>query len=117
VDWIIDLVSSPQFAGGVASGWVGRVIAVHLISRIKSDTIRKLFGRTWAEARSVFDDSYNAFVLEMVKAKSDGVVTDEERDMAKKAALAAAKKHLGWRMLVAHALKILGAKPEEWIAK
>ena len=116
MDWLLDLATSPQFAGGVVSGWVTRMVMVHLLARVDNDVLRKLLGRAWVEARSVFDDTYNAFVVEMAKAKADGVVTDEERAAAKSAAWKAAKKHIGWRMLAVHGLKILGAKPDEWIS-
>jgi len=120
VNWILDLLFSPAgyMAMGAATGWLGRMIVVHLLSRVGNEFLRALLGRAWEEARLVLDDAYKAYTLQMMRAKADGTVTEDERAEAKKLALDAAKQHLGWRMLVGHLIKILtGASASAWLEK
>jgi len=109
LQWISDILFSPigVTAIGFIFGWAGRMLAVHLLSRVGTEWLRLLLSRAWTEVSSVFLDVHKAYTLEMMRAKADGVVTDEEREHAKQVALDAAKKHLGWKLLAAHVVKIL----------
>lgn len=120
VNWILDLLFSPAgyMAMGAATGWLGRVIVVHVLSRVGNEFLRALLGRAWEESRLVLDDVYKTYTLEMSRAKADGTVTEDECAEAKQRAIAAAKAHLGWRMLVGHLVKILtGASASAWLEK
>jgi len=84
VNWILDLLFSPAgyMAMGAATGWLGRMIVVHLLSRVGNEFLRALLGRAWEEARLVLDDAYKAYTLQMMRAKADGTVVDEPSPFA-----------------------------------
>lgn len=114
---LLDFMLSP--AGYAVLAAIGGGLIWLLIKKLPAPTwARALVSQLGEELKGVADNAYRAHTLALARAREDGVVTEEEQEQARQAAIAAARAHLRWTMILEHLIKAAtGAALEHWVER